>query len=105
MNLGGRQESQYSECVLFYFRETFLLYQNIFFVVVINGLNSEEDEEALVLLSDTVVDPGTVVVHFADAAFTDTVDEENGGITYFMNLTFDITTVNVTFGSHRITFF
>lgn len=37
-----------------------------------SDVHSEEDEEALVLLSDTVVDPGTVVVHFADAAFTDT---------------------------------
>lgn len=41
-----------------------------------NWTYSEEDEEALVFLSNTVVDPGTVVVHLADAALTDTVEEE-----------------------------
>lgn len=46
--------------------------------------HGEEDEEALVLLSDTVVDPGTVVVHLTDAAFTDAVEEEHGSITDFL---------------------
>lgn len=36
----------------------------------------KEDKEALVLLANTVVDPGTVMVHLADTAFTDTVEEE-----------------------------
>lgn len=36
--------------------------------------HSEEHKVLLVVLPDTVVDPGTVVVHLFDAAFTHTMD-------------------------------
>lgn len=43
---------------------------------VMSWTYGEEDEEALVLLPHTVVDPGTMVVHLTDAALTDAAEEE-----------------------------
>lgn len=43
---------------------------------VMSWTYGEEDEEALVLLAHTVVDPGTMVVHLTDAALTDAAEEE-----------------------------
>lgn len=46
-------------------------------VVVRSVTHGEEDEEALVLLPDAVIDPGAVVVHLTDAALTDAAEEKN----------------------------
>lgn len=41
--------------------------------MVVSRTHCEEHKVFLVVLSDTVVHPGTVVVHLFDAAFTHTV--------------------------------